>query len=837
VKKIRIFVCLALVVSLLLVPQAYGIIHTLGYTELPAGGVGIRDSIKGCRFSMNETGQAENMTFGLYLPSGCLAKTAIYYTDNLTLLAETTERELSSNAGYEWFTFDFPSSKPILYPDTNYTLCVWANNSASANFVCVNYTAETNQELSKSSTYGTWPNPITYPSYATAKLGAYINYTVLNPPTIGDFNSSSVAVEPGDSIRLNVTVNDGDGIADLQNCTLAVGSAFSLFWLNSTNTFSELSDANNYCTFTSGERTTLNASAYMLSWLISLSQNFTVGQIGASGTVYDSLGIVASNSDSDVFTFSSLSLGEFSSTETAIATNETTVLNMTIYNPAGYSDFLNASLMINGTVSLAWLNSTGAFSIDSDANNYCTLHNGFKTTLNATSLQLSWNVSFAENYTRGAYVMALGTSSNVVGSEGSYIYGSGTTNLFTFTPTGFGLSTLGASTTSAIGSGIRMSIETISAYGRGDSVTVALYSSYNHTSQAKCALYSSGTKPYTLIAETEEKNISLTTSATWFWFSFSTRPYLIKDQTYYLAVLMNYTSGFNYYPYDTATATGGLWVSRTYSDGFPASISGGVSIDEQNCSIFCTYTATSSVSPTQNAPTVSMDNVQTNEWFQINTTINDGNGAGDFSNCTVELSNIKHVVLGWTASTNTFSIVQGPSYCQIDSASCSRTTVNSTAYTLTWQIAFVDQTSETGVDILADNTKVYDTSGNSGSSSTPDLFTYVSSGTSAPPGTSGGPAPSTSGGPGPSDTGTSVVPPPFYVPPVAIEPTPTNLMTIGVITLAALFITASFSKSLGRRAKLQKSWASFKSHTNRRVKYPKAKHKNPKWKKLEDIWD
>jgi len=115
--------------------------------------------------------------------------------------------------------------------------------------------------------------------------------------------------------------------------------------------------------------------------------------------------------------------------------------------------------------------------------------------------------------------------------------------------------------------------------------------------------------------------------------------------------------------------------------------------------------------------------VYANKYFLLNATINDGDGIADFVNATVELSN--GVILKWNNTTDTFSEYSDANgYCTLDPANSFKTQLNSTAYRLSWKIKLGWAYPEGSVDVLAGNTKVYDSGGASGSGSTTGLFTF-----------------------------------------------------------------------------------------------------------------
>jgi len=126
-------------------------------------------------------------------------------------------------------------------------------------------------------------------------------------PTIGEFQAPST-VYANKYFFLNVTINDANGVADFVNATVEINGTLILKWDNATNTFSEYSDPNNYCTLDAAGslRTNLNTTAHKLSWKIKLTWTYAEGSIYIISTntkVYDSDGESGSGATTSLFTF------------------------------------------------------------------------------------------------------------------------------------------------------------------------------------------------------------------------------------------------------------------------------------------------------------------------------------------------------------------------------------------------------------------------------------------------------------------------------------------------------------------------------------------------------
>jgi len=92
------------------------------------------------------------------------------------------------------------------------------------------------------------------------------------------------------------------------NATVELSNGIILKWDNATDTFSEYQDTNGYCTLDASNslKTSVNSTAYKLSFKIKLAWNYTEGSINITSTntkVFDSSGASASNSETGIFTF------------------------------------------------------------------------------------------------------------------------------------------------------------------------------------------------------------------------------------------------------------------------------------------------------------------------------------------------------------------------------------------------------------------------------------------------------------------------------------------------------------------------------------------------------
>jgi hypothetical protein len=127
-----------------------------------------------------------------------------------------------------------------------------------------------------------------------------------NRPTIGEFGAPST-VYAHQYVYVNATVNDAEGKTTLANATIELSGSVILKWLNTSNTFSIESDPSEYCTLnaTACLRTSLNTTAYLLSWNLKFAWNYsyaTLSIIEINTEVYD-LYACGTNSLSDLSIF------------------------------------------------------------------------------------------------------------------------------------------------------------------------------------------------------------------------------------------------------------------------------------------------------------------------------------------------------------------------------------------------------------------------------------------------------------------------------------------------------------------------------------------------------
>lgn len=155
-------------------------------------------------------------------------------------------------------------------------------------------------------------------------------------------------------------------------------------------------------------------------------------------------------------------------------------------------------------------------------------------------------------------------------------------------PSNFGYTTIGTTGDHAIASSsvkrIQGSYFAMPEDGLAQSMTVALKRAVAGSDRIKLAIYNFS--DLSLVASTEERTLSLTTSFAWYTFNFSTRIPLTESEDYLLVAWAEYT-GFNIYlAYDTVSLIT-RYENRVYDGSFPETLSPSSlgSVD----SIYCTY--------------------------------------------------------------------------------------------------------------------------------------------------------------------------------------------------------------------------------------------------------
>lgn len=123
-------------------------------------------------------------------------------------------------------------------------------------------------------------------------------------------------------------------------------------------------------------------------------------------------------------------IGEFEAPSPVLAL-QWFYLNCTIQAPESYMEFTNATIELNQTIILLWINITNTFSEYQDSGGYCTINASacIRAIVNSTSLKLSWRIQLSHSYPKG-YI-------DVIDAEvycGSVFGENSEENLFYFNP-------------------------------------------------------------------------------------------------------------------------------------------------------------------------------------------------------------------------------------------------------------------------------------------------------------------------------------------------------------------------------------------------------------------
>jgi hypothetical protein len=222
-----------------------------------------------------------------------------------------------------------------------------------------------------------------------------------------------------------------------------------------------------------------------------------------------------------------------------------------------------------------------------------------------------------------------------------------------------------------------------------------------------------------LIAETQEIFVEwgVDNFPLWVTCPFSDPKPTITGGVYYVIVGTANGTQYNNLDQTFVSSSPTYWhQSYEYDNGLPASLSEPTSSAKKP--IYCTYTV--------NLPTIgefesSASTVIADEYFLLNATLDDPDGASTLVNATISING--SIALEWDNDTNTFSETSDPSgYCTLDASGSTQATLNSTAYRLSWRIKLAWTYSAGGIHVTS--ASVYDEDSNSGSGSMADVFTF-----------------------------------------------------------------------------------------------------------------
>ena len=150
----------------------------------------------------------------------------------------------------------------------------------------------------------------------------------------------------------------------------------------------------------------------------------------------------------------------------------------------------------------------------------------------------------------------------------------------------FGYETIG-STSNVFNHFIMGSVFTCPQNGKADSITVALKRDLDGNNHVKCAIYKHS--DLSLVDETEEKLVALTSTPTWHAFNFNApKPYLVENTDYILVAFTDYIDSIcTYMRSDSGDTNQGHADEKTY-DSFPDPLE--PAHNDNKYSIYCSYT-------------------------------------------------------------------------------------------------------------------------------------------------------------------------------------------------------------------------------------------------------
>jgi hypothetical protein len=164
---------------------------TFGYTTIGASSTlisykdpetgTIYEIITGSVFTAPISGIAESITVALKrnAAGSDYVKCAIYNHADSTLVAQTSELKPSLTTSFAWYTFPFPSPKPLLKAGTEYVLVVWADYTTQPISIAYDAGAANQGHIDDTRAYGAFPSPETF----THNNNKYSIYCTFTPPS------------------------------------------------------------------------------------------------------------------------------------------------------------------------------------------------------------------------------------------------------------------------------------------------------------------------------------------------------------------------------------------------------------------------------------------------------------------------------------------------------------------------------------------------------------------------------------------------------------------------------------------------------------------------------
>jgi hypothetical protein len=152
---------------------------TFGNTNTGTDYYSIEDNIVGSLFTATDNGWADSITAYLQITTSAKnVKCAIYNHSNLSLVAYTQERNITTSPSPNWQTFTFNAPKPSLTAGTQYILVAWASSGSGGDAQFYRQDGATDQaHYDLNHAYGAWPNPLTVSAHGARSYCIYCAYT------------------------------------------------------------------------------------------------------------------------------------------------------------------------------------------------------------------------------------------------------------------------------------------------------------------------------------------------------------------------------------------------------------------------------------------------------------------------------------------------------------------------------------------------------------------------------------------------------------------------------------------------------------------------------------
>jgi hypothetical protein len=560
--------------------------------------------------------------------------------------------------------------------------------------------------------------------------------------TITGFEAPSL-VRAGEYFLLNMTILDLDGVNDFVNATITLEGSVTLKWDNATDSFSEISDPNNYVTLdASGSfKTQISSTSLKLSWKIKLSSSYPAGSTDVvDADVYDSEGFHGTSSDPGLFYFSGYS-GWWNSSwlkRQPITVSENSGTNLTGYQIALNVTYDGDMRSDFGDLRFTWVNETADAEVLLDywvesktdgAWAYVWVEVAEIPASGISLVYMYYNNSAVTSLSNVTATLVLyddfedGTIDPMWSFQGlsSYSETGGALVLEANTDTWNNPDTGAHVSISPEISGYHIKVEAEWVERTSDlaQIYLAAKNSTGHIARVGMADgWSANSGQKSAWAEGGESygsgagTVPASGSATFEVFHFNNTYKMYWDSGLILTgsgssslsevVLTNTRYGTN----NGKTAEYHLIRVRKYVDLEP---SASFLAEEQQSA--------------NNAPTVGSfeapSTVYADRYFLLNVTVSDADGVADLDYATVQIGT---VVLKWDGSTDSFSEESDPSgLCTLDASASIKTQLNSTSYKLSFRLKLSWSFTEGSVDVSA---TVYDVSAASGSGSQAGLFTF-----------------------------------------------------------------------------------------------------------------